>query len=160
LETGSYTINLQPVSLKDLVQRAVENVQPQTDQKKQVMTIKNIPDILQITADEVKMSQALTNLLDNASKYTPEKGRIEITAEPNEKSIKLKISDNGSGISSEHLPRIFERFYRVDKGRSRELGGTGLGLAIVKHIVEMHRGKMGVESVLGEGSTFWLELPV
>lgn len=160
LETGSYTINLQPVSLKDLVQRAVENVQPQADQKEQVMTIKNIPDILQITADEVKMAQALTNLLDNASKYTPEKGRIEITAEPNEKSIKLKISDNGSGISSEHLPRIFERFYRVDKGRSRELGGTGLGLAIVKHIVEMHRGKVGVESVLGGGSTFWLELPL
>lgn len=160
LETGSYQINLRPVPLRELLQRAVENIQQQADQKEQVMSVKNIPDILQIKADEVKMVQALTNLLDNASKYTPEKGRIEISVESSENSIRIKISDNGSGISSEHLPRIFERFYRVDKGRSRELGGTGLGLAIVKHIVELHGGKMGVESVFGEGSTFWMELPV
>ncbi len=160
LETGSYQINLRPVPLRELLQRAVENIQQQADQKQQVMSVKNIPDILQIKADEVKMVQALTNLLDNASKYTPEKGRIEISVESSENSIRIKISDNGSGISSEHLPRIFERFYRVDKGRSRELGGTGLGLAIVKHIAELHGGKMGVESVLGKGSTFWMELPV
>jgi two-component system phosphate regulon sensor histidine kinase PhoR len=159
-ETGSYAINLQPVPLKDLVQRAVDNIQQPASQKKQAILVKDIPDSCQIMADEIKMIQALTNLLDNASKYTPEGGRIEVSVELKDNIVRIMVSDNGSGIPSEHLPRIFERFYRVDKGRSREMGGTGLGLAIVKHIVEMHQGKVGVSSQIGKGSEFWAELPI
>lgn len=160
LETGSYQINPKQVLVKDMVSRAVENVRQQADLKRQTLKINDIPESLAIKADEVKLVQALTNLLDNASKYTPDNGKIEVSTDDFESMLRIKVSDNGSGISSEHFDRIFERFYRVDKGRSRDLGGTGLGLAIVKHVAEMHNGKVGVESVLGKGSEFWMELPV
>jgi two-component system phosphate regulon sensor histidine kinase PhoR len=102
----------------------------------------------------------LINLLDNAIKYTPEGGRITISAiENNSEEIQFSVGDNGIGIPKEDLPRIFERFYRVDKGRSQELGGTGLGLSIVKHLVQAHGGRIWVESRLGEGSTFYFTLP-
>ena len=100
-----------------------------------------------------------SNLLDNASKYTPEGGSVRASAEIKNGWVRISIADTGCGITSEYLPRLFERFYRVDKGRSRDLGGTGLGLAIVKHIVELHGGRVGVESTVGRGSTFWIDLP-
>ncbi|HVN80740.1 MAG TPA: ATP-binding protein, partial [Terriglobia bacterium] len=106
--------------------------------------------------------QVFLNLLDNAIKFTPEGGCILLEAlQPEAKVIlEVHIKDNGPGIPSTDLPRIFERFYRVDKARSREMGGTGLGLSIVKHIVEAHRGRVEVQSILGEGSDFGVILPV
>ena len=103
--------------------------------------------------------QTLVNLLDNAIKYTPEGGKVDIFAEKESNFIKISVSDNGCGISKEHLPRLFERFYRVDKARSRKMGGTGLGLAIVKHIIHAHGGTVDVVSEPGKGSTFTVRIP-
>ena len=113
-------------------------------------------------ADRDRIRQVLTNLLDNAIKFTPEGGKImvQVNLAPSGDLVEMHVRDNGIGIPSADLPRIFERFYRVDKVRSREQGGTGLGLAIVKHIVEAHRGRVEVGSVLGQGSEFTVILPI
>jgi two-component system phosphate regulon sensor histidine kinase PhoR len=105
------------------------------------------------------MEQALINLVQNAIEYSDPGGVIRVSAEKKGASVLLCVRDEGCGIARNHLPRLFERFYRVDKGRSRELGGTGLGLAIVKHIVQAHRGRVSVDSRPGEGSTFRIHLP-
>jgi two-component system phosphate regulon sensor histidine kinase PhoR len=112
-----------------------------------------------VRGDRGQLKQVLTNLLDNAIKYTPEKGTVRLSAAGAEGRVTVSVEDTGPGIPPEALPRIFERFYRVDKARSRELGGTGLGLAIVKHIVEAHGGSVAVESRIGEGSAFRVVLP-
>jgi two-component system phosphate regulon sensor histidine kinase PhoR len=106
------------------------------------------------------LEQAVVNLLDNAIKYSDDESEVDVIAKQTDKEIVLSVHDQGSGIKKEHLPRIFERFYRVDKARSRKQGGTGLGLAIVKHIAQAHGGYVLVESVYGEGSTFYIHLPV
>ena len=99
------------------------------------------------------------NLIDNAVKYSPNNSTIDISAETVGNEILIKVSDQGCGIAKKHLGRLFERFYVVDKGRSRKLGGTGLGLSIVKHIAQVHGGRITVESTLQKGSTFTLVLP-
>lgn len=119
-------------------------------------------EALSVTADPNRLEQVLINLLDNASKYTPEGGTISVSWEPDRKGGKdifLKVKDTGPGIAPKHLGRLFERFYRIDKARSREQGGTGLGLAIVKHIMQRHEGAVWVESTLGEGSLFTCRFP-
>jgi two-component system phosphate regulon sensor histidine kinase PhoR len=115
---------------------------------------------LQVLADKDAVHQVFANLIDNALKYASGSKKIQIGAIQREENVEFYVRDFGSGISSEHLPRLFERFYRVDKARSREAGGTGLGLAIVKHIVLNHGGQVGVTSDLGHGSAFWFRLPV
>ncbi|MEW5721779.1 MAG: ATP-binding protein [Thermodesulfobacteriota bacterium] len=116
------------------------------------------PDLV-LRGDFRELEQALVNLLDNALKYTDSGGRVTLAARREEGKVILRVTDTGVGIPAEHLPRIFERFYRVDKNRSRELGGTGLGLAIVKHVAQAHGGKVEVVSFPGRGSTFTLILP-
>ena len=106
------------------------------------------------------MVQALVNLLDNAINYSSEKSRIEISASVEDKELIISVQDHGIGIPKMHLSRLFERFYRVDKARSRNLGGTGLGLAIVKHIAHVHDGHVSVKSTPGTGSIFSLHLPL
>ena len=111
------------------------------------------------------VEQAISNLVDNAVKYSPPGTRVwlrasEVADEPHGPWVEVVVADEGPGISPEHLHRIFERFYRVDKARSREQGGTGLGLAIVKHIALVHGGQVAAESAPGEGSTFRLSLPI
>jgi len=113
-----------------------------------------------VRADPDRLKQVFVNLLDNAIKYNRDGGSISIHAEADEALLRVSVSDTGIGIPEADLPRIFERFYRVDKARSRELGGTGLGLAIIKHIVESHGGIVTVTSRLGEGSTFSFTLPL
>ncbi len=119
----------------------------------------NIPVGTFINADRNKLEQVLANLVDNAIKFNKEEGSICILSEDLGKDIRVVVEDSGSGIPAKDIPRIFERFYRVDKARSRQLGGTGLGLSIVKHIVELHSGSIGVESTEGLGSKFWFILP-
>ncbi|HCF61030.1 MAG TPA: hypothetical protein DFS52_23920, partial [Myxococcales bacterium] len=113
-----------------------------------------------VLADRRALEQILANLLDNAVKYSPEGSRVLVRARPEGSRLRISVEDAGPGIDARHLARLFERFYRVDPGRSRELGGTGLGLSIVKHLVEAMGGSVGVESEAGKGSTFYFELPV
>ena len=114
---------------------------------------------LAVSADKDKLSQVLMNLMDNAAKYNSEGGRVKVSAAAEPGLVRVRVEDDGPGIAPGHLPHIFERFYRVDKARSRELGGTGLGLSIVKHLVELHGGSVGVDSAEGRGSLFWFTLP-
>jgi two-component system phosphate regulon sensor histidine kinase PhoR len=120
-----------------------------------------VPEGLVLFADPDAARQVLTNLLDNALRYTPEGGRIVVRAEPGNGGVALQVSDTGSGIAREHLPRIFERFYRADPSRARSEGGTGLGLSIVRHLVESHGGRVTAESELGQGTTItcWFPAP-
>jgi len=118
------------------------------------------PEELKAKINPELIEQAISNLIDNAIKYSETGGIISIKAELAENELVIVVEDHGTGIPKEHLPRIFERFYRVDKARSRNLGGTGLGLAIVKHIVQAHRGRIAVESALGKGSKFFIYLPL
>ncbi|HXI20499.1 MAG TPA: ATP-binding protein, partial [Gemmatimonadales bacterium] len=110
------------------------------------------PDAGQVHADPVALRQVLSNLLDNALRYTPPGGRITVTARHDPGGVGLAVRDTGIGVTREHLPRIFERFYRADAARSRDQGGTGLGLAIVRHLVEAHGGQVSAESELGRGT--------
>src|SRR3970282_386795 len=109
------------------------------------------PDAHAVAADPEALRQILTNLFDNALRYTPPGGRIRVTADPALTGVVIAVADTGAGIPGEHLPRIFERFYRADPGRSRAEGGTGLGLAIVRHLTEAHGGRWRIERQLGEG---------
>jgi two-component system phosphate regulon sensor histidine kinase PhoR len=127
--------------------------------KKGVEIKSDLPQGLEILADNGKIEQVLVNLINNAIKYNKDKGFVRIYSEQLADKIKIIVEDSGSGIPVKDIPRIFERFYRVDKARSRELGGTGLGLSIVKHIIELHSGSVGVESVEGLGSKFWFTIP-
>jgi two-component system, OmpR family, phosphate regulon sensor histidine kinase PhoR len=117
----------------------------------------NLPPL---RADEGRLQEVIYNLLDNAVKFSPLDGRIRVSATRNDDRISLSVSDNGAGIPARDLPRIFERFYRADKARHRELGGTGLGLSIVKHIAQLHGGSVEAESELGRGTTVRVHLPV
>jgi two-component system phosphate regulon sensor histidine kinase PhoR len=117
----------------------------------------NLPPL---QADEARLEEIVYNLLDNAVKYAPVGGRITITAATDGNRMSLGVSDNGPGIPPRDLSRIFERFYRADKARPRELGGTGLGLSIVKHIAQLHGGEVGAESELGQGTTLRVHLPL
>jgi two-component system phosphate regulon sensor histidine kinase PhoR len=117
------------------------------------------PEDLKTALNTALLQQAVVNLIDNAVKYSDTGSTVRVRAVRQNGGMAIAVEDQGPGIAEEHLPRLFERFYRVDKARSRELGGTGLGLAIVKHIVQAHRGKVEVQSALGEGSTFTIHLP-
>ena len=112
------------------------------------------PDLPRVAADADQLRQILANLLDNAIKYTERDGRVELAAEPWPGGVRVCVRDTGAGIPEADLPRIFERFYRVDKARAREAGGTGLGLSIVKHLVEAHGGEVSVESRQPGGCVF------
>lgn len=164
IESGQVHFKHEPVDLKDLIERSLAMIKPIADKKRHRVTLALPPDLPPISGDEERLGQVLTNLLDNAVKYTPEGGRIEISGrrigESGSGQVELCVADSGVGIPPADRPRVFERFYRVDKARSRELGGTGLGLSIVKHIVEGHRGAIWVEGNDPFGSRFLIRLPI
>ena len=117
----------------------------------------HVPPNLFVLGDQRAIEQIVLNLVDNAVKYSPPNGRVELSAVAIDGHVQLRVKDNGTGIEQRHLSRIFERFYRVDKGRSREMGGTGLGLSIVKHLITTMKGDVRCESAAGQGSTFFVE---
>jgi two-component system phosphate regulon sensor histidine kinase PhoR len=144
--------------LSDLIQSAVTTCGPLAEAK-QIQIRMACPEDLAVRVDPVLMEQAIANLVENAVKYSPENARVDIVARNQGTDVEIDVIDSGAGIAAEHLPKIFNRFYRVDKGRSRQEGGTGLGLAIVKHIVQYHNGQITVSSVKGKGTTFHIRLP-
>lgn len=160
IESKEAPLTLESIQLLSFLESVVNLFEERTQSKNHPITLKVVPNLPPILLDRVKMEHAFLNLLDNAVKFTPAGGPITVNAAKENGSVRIDINDSGIGIAEEHWPRIFERFYRVDKGRSREVGGTGLGLAIVKHIVLAHNGQVRVHSRPGQGSTFSIYLPI
>jgi two-component system phosphate regulon sensor histidine kinase PhoR len=158
-DTERGSIELSPLEVASVCDKAAQACRPAAEAKKIELRL-TCEQGLQVRGNALLLEQALVNLVDNAVKYSDEQSGIELMAFRREGEIVISVTDRGCGIAAEHLPRIFERFYRVDKARSSELGGTGLGLAIVKHIAQAHGGRAEVASRIGEGSTFSLVLPV
>lgn len=156
LEASTPQLNIEKVDLLSITEDMLKLVERPAEEKGIEVKLDIEPGI-SVNADQFLLEQMLLNLLDNAVKYT-ESGEVILRSETNGEAVIIQISDTGVGIPSEHMPRIFERFYRVDKARSRKLGGTGLGLSIVKHIVQLHGGEIDVESKSGVGTTFTVRL--
>lgn len=157
IESGKVKINKTAVDIKKIFDDTVLLLQSKAEDK-QITLENNIYDPICVEGDEKLLRQVALNLVDNGVKYTPEGGRVWIEAEQGLDNVEIIVADTGVGIPSEHIDRIFERFYRVDKGRSRQTGGTGLGLAIVKHIIDRHKGTIAVESRVGKGTKIRITL--
>jgi two-component system phosphate regulon sensor histidine kinase PhoR len=159
IESGRVTMVPKRLDLGDVVSSVAAMFERRVAQNHQVLE-RTVPGGLAVQADRDRLVQILVNLVDNAVKFTPESGRVGIEARPaRDGRVEIRVRDTGIGIPSTELPRITERFYRVDKDRSREVGGTGLGLAIVKHLVQAHGGELHIESTLGQGTTVSFTVP-
>jgi two-component system, OmpR family, phosphate regulon sensor histidine kinase PhoR len=155
IESGEMRMSFRYFPLNEFLRAVVEGMHPVADARTIALSIESGSErALQVMGDRDRLGQALTNLIDNAIKYNTPGGRVTVAVRDAGDKVWIDVIDTGTGIAPEHLPRIFERFYRVDKERSRQAGGTGLGLAIVKHIIEAHGGKVEVRSEPGNGSTF------
>jgi two-component system phosphate regulon sensor histidine kinase PhoR len=170
IESGQVQFKQEPLHIGSVVERTIAMIKPLADKKQHELRSEVEPGLPLITGDQERLVQVVANLLDNAIKYTPEGGQITVSArripvsgqrmaDGPRNGVELTVTDTGIGIPEKDRPRVFERFYRVDKARSRELGGTGLGLAIVKHIVEGHGGQIRVEGNVPSGSRFVVRLP-
>ena len=159
-ESGALTLQLSEIDLLRFFSDLIRDWKRKLAAKSLKAVVNVSEDCSVIRADEARLREVFDNLLDNAVKYSSMGGEIRLQAERRDGEIVLSVSDNGIGISSEDLPRIFERFYRADKARSRELCGTGLGLSIVKHIAQLHGGRVKAESELGRGTTIRVSLSV
>lgn len=157
IETGELRLSFRYFKLADYLKCVIEEFLPMAEEKGLELVLLPVNENLEVLGDKAKLKQVFSNLITNAIKYT-ETGKVEIIAEEEEEHVKLTVRDTGLGIPEEDLERIFERFYRVDKNRSREVGGTGLGLAIVKHILEAHESRIFVKSTLNIGSEFYFSL--
>src|SRR6266487_1962878 len=160
LESSNTTLEIGQVRLSELFDHVLRDWKRKLGEKNLKVLVDLPPDAPLIVADETRLQEVLYNLLENAVKYSRENGEIRLQAARRRSEIVLSVSDDGIGINKNDLPRIFERFYRADKARSRELGGTGLGLAIVKHIAQLHGGRVEAESEPGRGTSIRVVLPV
>jgi heavy metal sensor kinase len=158
-DAGKEQLNFENVELKGLITGLASNIEALAQDKGIKFAI-DAKEELTVNGDKVKLRQLFINILENAVRYTPVDGQISVSLVKQESDAVISISDTGIGISPEHLPHIFERFYRVDKARARADGGVGLGLAIAKIIAESHKGTIGVESELGKGTTFRISIPL
>ncbi len=154
LESNKIELNLQPFNIVTLANEVVEAVEYKAKKKGIKLSVSNESSSVMVKADAAKITQVITNLLMNSINYGKEGGKTNIRLYDLAENILVEVKDNGKGIAEEHLPRLFERFYRVDKGRSRADGGSGLGLAIVKHILEAHKQTINVRSSERGGATF------
>ena len=160
IELGKVSLRLAPTQVQEVIDSTLAIIQARADAGRVTMTSEVEPKSLTVYADHDRLAQILINLVDNAVKYTPEEGRVAVSVRALPDGFaEVAVTDTGVGIPPADLPRITERFYRVDKARSRELGGTGLGLAIVKHLVLAHGGEMRIESELGRGTTVRFTVP-
>ena len=159
MDAGSVKLTREKLTLQDLIEENRHRLDPMARKRRQELVI-DIKDPCEMNADKGKMNQVIYNLMENAIKYTQEGGRIVVTLDRTTRNAVLSVKDNGPGIPQDAIPHIFDRFYRVDKARSRETGGTGLGLSIVRQMVLLHGGTIRAESQEGQGSDFIVELPV
>ncbi|WP_243096877.1 sensor histidine kinase [Thermohalobacter berrensis] len=158
LDKAKLNLEYKTTYINYLLENIISNLMPLADKKD--IDLKLIEkEKIQIKIDQNKIQQAIINIIHNAIKYTPEGGKVEVTLYTKNRYTIIKVKDNGIGIPKESLPNIFERFYRVDKARSRNTGGTGLGLSIAYQIVTLHQGAIEVESEVGKGSTFYIKIP-
>jgi two-component system phosphate regulon sensor histidine kinase PhoR len=157
IEAGNVPLRTEEIELYPLVNEVFASLAAAA-KTRQIVLDNRVDQQAKVFADSRGLEQMLTNLIDNAIKFNRDGGRVSVTHK-NGLRDRIRVEDTGEGIPAQHLPRLFERFYRVDRARSREVGGTGLGLAIVKHLARAHGGEVAVESKLGEGSTFAIELP-
>ncbi|HEY0460930.1 MAG TPA: ATP-binding protein [Pyrinomonadaceae bacterium] len=158
IESGKTTIEPKKSNLSNLVEEVFMNLSNKAAEKR-ITLLNEVSAETIVFADAVRLEQMLTNLIDNAVKFNRQSGSVTVSHARGKTNDVISITDTGEGISGEHLQRIFERFYRTDRARSREIGGTGLGLAIVKHLARLHGGEISVTSTLGKGSVFFIELP-
>ena len=160
IELGESELHPESVALGEILEKAIALVQAKAAARGVVIRTDFPPGLPAIQADRDRAVQVFLNILDNAVKFSPEGGEIDVTAAGDEEVVTAKVTDRGQGIPAGEIPRLGERFYRVDKARSRDPGGTGLGLSIVKHLMQAHGGSMGIESVPGRGTTVTLRFPV
>jgi len=158
IESGKVVLEKRDIRFRGLVAEVLTNLSARA-RERGVDLVNSVPESSHLHADPRRVEQMLTNLVDNAIKFNRLSGTVTVSAEQSTKSWLISVSDTGEGILPEHAERLFERFYRVDRARSREIGGTGLGLAIVKHLSRLHGGEVAVRSALDEGTTFTIELP-
>lgn len=158
IEQQGFHLNIEDIDIMVLLEEVVTMLKGKADEKNIILQIEPVTGALTIKGDYYRLKQVFINLLSNAITYTPLEGYVEIAVKEDDSKVFIQIKDTGMGIEKEEIPRIFERFYRVDKARSRNSGGTGLGLAIVKHIVEAHKGSISVTSVKDKGTTFTISL--
>jgi two-component system, OmpR family, phosphate regulon sensor histidine kinase PhoR len=155
IESGEMKLRFRFFNLIELFQSVISEMKTRADQHSmKISLVGNVENELSVFGDKDRLRQVLVNLIDNAIKYSDDNGKILVKFFETQDSVEITVEDEGIGIPAHHLPRIFERFYRVDKDRSREVGGTGLGLAIVKHILEAHNSSITVTSEVGEGTKF------
>jgi signal transduction histidine kinase len=162
MESGDLPLTIEPVPLAPLVDQVVSEVSVARPERARTLDVHNdvAPDLPPVEADPERVHQVLFNLLDNAYRFTPDGGAVWVRAVSKDGSCEVSVEDTGPGIPEEHLPLVFERFYRVDQSRSRDDGGTGIGLAIARSVVEAHGGKIWAESGKGKGATFRFVLPL
>lgn len=158
IENEGFSLAIQPINIIVAIEDAIKILQGRAHEKDIDIQFENHPSELILEADIYRIKQVFINIISNAVSYTPQGGDVFIRIEETSKKVAIHIKDTGMGIEKEEIPRIFERFYRVNKARDRNSGGTGLGLAIVKHLMEAHKGKVTVESEIGKGTTFSIEL--
>lgn len=160
LDSGAVKLHLQPLAVADVVSEVLEAMEPAAQEKNIQIKPHVPPELPMLAADRDRLCQIFINLLDNAIRFTPDGGLIQVVACSEGDFVAVSVKDSGTGISPEELPKIWERFYKVDKSRQNQGGGTGLGLVIVRQLVELHGGEAWAESTLGMGTTIWFRIPV
>jgi two-component system phosphate regulon sensor histidine kinase PhoR len=160
MDADRLELEIRRVSVAQLIESCIETAQHRATEKEISITVQPVNGVPDISGDRRRLAEVLQNLLDNALQYTLSRGEIFVSAEAREGEVVFTVADTGIGIPKADQSRIFERFYRVDAARSRELGGTGLGLSIAKHIVEVHGGRIWVDSEIGRGSQFHFTVPI
>jgi len=160
MDADRLEIEIRRLGVAQLMESCLESAQRRATEKDIRISVNFPQHIPNIAGDRRLLTEVLQNLLDNATQYTPPGGQIMVSVETNAREAVISVADTGIGIPQADQPRIFERFYRVDVARSRQVGGTGLGLAIAKHLVEIHGGRIWVESEVGQGSQFHFTVPL